>query len=57
MQTNCGHIFCNDCLKEAMGSGEKALCPDDGEKIEQVARHEQSVINGIPKLLPVIDVS
>lgn len=36
MQTDCGHIFCNDCLQEAMSSGEKMLCPIDGEKISQV---------------------
>ena len=36
MQTDCGHIFCNDCLQEAMNSGEKMLCPIDGEKISQV---------------------
>ena len=36
MQADCGHIFCNDCLQEAMSSGEKMLCPIDGEKISQV---------------------
>ena len=36
VQTNCGHIFCADCLKEVMSGGEKALCPIDGEKISQV---------------------
>lgn len=36
MQANCGHIFCNDCLKEAMTHDKKLLCPIDGEKISQV---------------------
>lgn len=40
MQTNCGHIFCSDCLKEAMSSGEKALCPIDQEKIEEVSTYD-----------------
>ena len=32
MQTDCGHIFCNDCLQEAMNNKEKMLCPIDREK-------------------------
>lgn len=39
MQTDCGHIFCNDCLNQAMSNGEIILCPIDSEKISQVEIH------------------
>ena len=37
MQADCGHIFCNDCLQEAMNDKGKMLCPIDREKISQVS--------------------
>ena len=45
MQTDCGHIFCNDCLKEAMSSGETILCPIDAEKISQVESTKMAYLN------------
>ena len=39
MQTDCGHIFCSVCLKEAMSDKQQILCPIDGEKISQVWLH------------------
>ena len=40
IQTNCGHMFCNDCLKQVVSNGKVIpvlwLCPIDKKEITQV---------------------
>lgn len=45
MQTDCGHVFCNDCLQDAMSSGEKILCPINGEKISGIYNYEMNLLS------------
>ena len=34
MQTECGHLFCKDCLEQVLGS-DTPLCPMDKEPISR----------------------